>query len=411
MSIQKQASLSGLAFVGNNSKTQNPQWHKLQWPELGFHENPLWHKLQWPELGFHGFACVVAHHPDDKSNEIVVVLGGKCSDGIFKMLDSVRYLNVGESNPQWKEAPRMNRGRAEHASAVCNGSIYVIGGTYDGLIKSSGIEKITITDLLETTMNTNEEKKCWTTLKCRLSDTTSGCAAAVVRNRFIVVAGGTNFIRVSSTVNIIDTVVHDQHVVTCGPRLADTIDNFGMAVIGRRVYAVGSGYCLKAGRHRDTMQSWEFDEDQSGVADFHREPLWKVHHNIFPNHFYRHPHFHAVTTVGSCLVVAGGGDCPVKVIDTKRHKMWSLPSFPCPRSECHLLTLSTGVVSVRTGYKEETVFEALSLMDRNTAVFAGLMSLPRITGLKSLHKIPIRKPKRIPKRKPKRKHWTRRKKH
>ena len=395
MSIQERASLSGLAFVGNNSKTQNPEWHKLQWPELRLHR----------------FACVVVHHPDDKSNEIVVVLGGKCSDGILKMLDSVRYLNAGESNPQWKEAPRMNRGRADHTCAVCNGSIYAIGGVHDLFRASDGIEKITLTDLLETTMNANEKKQCWTTLKCRLSEPRRECASAVVRNRFIVVVGGFNSIFQGSTVNIIDTAVHDQHVVSCGPSLADTIDNFGMAVVGRRVYAVGSGYCLGEGRHLDTIQSCEFDEDQSGVADFHRKPLWKVHNNIFPHHLHRHPHFHAVTAVGSCLVVAGGGDCPVKVIDTKRRKMWSLPSFPCPRHQCDLLTLSTGVVSVRTGYEQGTVFEALSLMDRNTAVFAGLMSLPRITGLKSLHKIPIRKPKRIPKRKPKRKHWTRRKKH
>ena len=190
--FQQQALMSGLTFCTNQSSTQ------------GEEEEPNWQAAPWPEMPFEldeGHASVVIDHPDKNQGLILVVLGGysyqnpsaQFRDNRFISNNAVLLLNV-EHDPTtmaWREAPQMNKDRRYFAAVVCHGALYSIGGHYSEHIDSvtDTIERIDIGDLLSSSCSNNETKK-WTTLECRLSSPKEGCAAAVVHDRFIVVAGG-----------------------------------------------------------------------------------------------------------------------------------------------------------------------------------------------------------------------------
>ena len=204
-------------------------------------EAPEWNFEDWPSLegGWRYFhTSVVLNHPPDTNNDnnnkeqTVVVLGGsRTGQG---QLDSVLLLNLAESNKQWREGPPMNKSREGHASVVCNGAVYVMGGYNQGPLDS--IERIDVNDVLQSSSTSSSTRASnWTTLACRLSEERWGCGAVAVYNRYIVVMGGNNY-RYLSSVDIVDT---NNHIVTAGPSMNVPRLFCASAVIGHRIFVVG----------------------------------------------------------------------------------------------------------------------------------------------------------------------------
>ena len=129
-------------------------------------------------------------------------------------------LNLAEPNKRWRHGTYMNKGRYGHAAVVCNGGVYVIGGT-DGSSTFDCIERMDVNGL-QRQSSLLRRKLYWTTLDCRLSTGREGFCAAAVHNRYIVIMGGLRVgqrhlqMRGRRSVEILDT---RNHTVTVGPRI------------------------------------------------------------------------------------------------------------------------------------------------------------------------------------------------
>ena len=186
-----------------------------------FNETPEWNYDDWPPLegGWrYRHATVVLDHPDKKDDnnkaQTVVVLGGWQQDKGY--VNSILALDLADPNMLWREGPPMNRNRAGHAAVVCNGSMYVMGGSNAGS-SFDCIERIDANDILQSSLTISSTRKSsWTTLTCRLSTGRCGCCAVAVHNRYIVVMGGYFSGRNLSSVDIIDT---STHAVIAGPSM------------------------------------------------------------------------------------------------------------------------------------------------------------------------------------------------
>ena len=126
----------------------------------------------------------------------------------------------------------MNRRRSHHAAVVCNGGIYVMGGSNTASLDCMDcMERIDSNDL-------SVHDSHWTTLNCRLSTQRFGCCAVAVHNRYIVVIGGFNS-RYLSSVDIIDT---SNHIVTAGPSMTVPRQYCASAVKQRFVHHCRGGW-------------------------------------------------------------------------------------------------------------------------------------------------------------------------
>ena len=160
------ATLSGLVYT-NVTNNEELQWNDQEIPPL----------LGAPRY-FH--SSVVLENPLFEEDQTIVVLGGLTE--AESATDIVILLNVGKGTKEWREGPKMNEKIQSYAVVVCNGWVFAIGGrTGDSWLNT--IEYIRVADLLEST------RKRWKTLDARLSSSRDELAAAVVRNRYIVVAG------------------------------------------------------------------------------------------------------------------------------------------------------------------------------------------------------------------------------
>ena len=332
-SIQEQALRSGLAFLGCDNDDDVPQWSTTEWP-------PMLDGWRF------GHASVVVDH--DKDQQTVVVTGGY-KPGERRETNSVLLLAVGANEKKWKEGPRLTFNRMNHTCVVCNGSVYIIGGETGGKSQTA-IEKIDVMDL---TRNTSRQQ--WTNAKYSLIDPErEGCAATVVNNRYIVVAGGKGYVydsckrSVLSSVEIIDTINESPYAVIYGPSMKIPRQSFGMEVIGPRVYVIG-GF-----DERDVLDSVEYLEfsetpsDHSGSARsvFQASFQWKMQHKLALS-FSRSKH--SVTRLGHCLIVGGGEgimgrSMPVEVLNTEGDTVWNLPVLSANRFYCSLVATANGIV-------------------------------------------------------------------
>ena len=367
MKIQQQALLSGLTFAECKDKTSTPQWQSSDFPPL---------RGGWPRF----YASVVVKDPGNDQEEIVVILGGT-EWRIPNGLNSVHLLMIGKEDKEWHEGPVMNEVRQDPAAVVCNGSVYAIGG-WNGSSALDTMERISITDLIRPS-STSNSTTAWTTLDCRLSAERERCAAVVVHERFIVVAGGWNFDHAVSSVDIVDTASNSQCSVSVGPSLREGRMRFGMAVIGQRIYVVG-GYqhCLR----RSAVEYLEFDDrlndtSTSEPSVFQTAMSWQTHKGLFLD-ITRCDH--AVVKVRSCLVIVGGWcqggvyGWSVEVVDTQRTMIWKLPYIQrgttCPFK---ILALSDGILVIG-GNKKKAFSEKLSLVDKNSGVFTRMLEMGRV---------------------------------
>ena len=281
--------------------------------------------------------------------------------------NSVLLLNVNETDKKWREGPRLNEKRDKFASVVCNGTLFVIGGCGDNDDDLDTVESIQVGDLLHAP-GANSTTSRWKTLDCRLSTKRSGCAAAAVQDRFIVVVGGydDNANLSLSSVDIIDTASKSRCAVVSGPSLNIGRWCFGMAVIGQRIYVVGG----ELSREKLPVEYMEF-EDCSNHADvtvtsvFPSTKSWKIQEELALD---TDRCQHCVVKMGSCLVVAGGlnrddeGLSSVEVMDTEQRVMWKLPSMTTERNHGSMVVISNGILAI-SSYEEDTC-EYLALTEK-----------------------------------------------
>ena len=369
------AQFSRLAFTDCSDIQEEPAWRPSEWPPL-----PGGWRLQ--------HTSVVVDHPDKDQGQIVIVLGGYHGHG--SDLNSVLLLNVDDHKKGWREArARLNEARSLCAVVVCNGALYAIGGEYDETQDSSlsTIERIYITDLVYSSFASNTNNYQWTTLECRLSDNRGGCAAAVVQDRFIVVAGG-EYRDVLSSVDIIDTCSQSQCSVISGPPMNVARTCFGMAVVGSRIYVVG-GRGVYDDRAEDDpyyknlgsveyldCDDWLTEGPPISTSMSPSTKSWNIHNDLVLGT----PRYnHGMVRVGSCLVVVGGGNSEsafhfskepllsAEVLDTQRNFVWELPEMKQGKQDTSVVAVSTGIVTIGV--------EALSLVDKHSLCFLRLMAL------------------------------------
>ena len=341
--MQKQVELSKLVFL-DTDKDEEPQWKSDSLPPL--------------LGGWRCFHASVVVKDKQTDQQIVVVIGGEKSS---RQTNSVLLMNVEKDKKQWKEAPNLNQKRSGHAAVVCNGFVYVFGG-HSGSSRLDSIERIDVDDLLETTCTTNNKKQ-WTTLNCCLSTARNGCAAAVVHDRFIVVAGGYNGSDDLSSIDIIDTASQNQPIVIAGPSMKVARHSCAMAVVDRRIFVVGG----ENGSPLNSVEYLEFDaaskeNNEPAGFTFPSSTEWMIHKNLVLSvQRFRH----AIVTVGSCLIVAGGLSQKnlksVEVLDTERNVVFNLPDMTTARNGPSMVSMPDGIVVIG-GHKLDSN-EMLPLID------------------------------------------------
>ena len=351
--LQEQAWQSGLVLLD-----ETPEWNYNDWPPL---------VGGWREV----HATVVLDHPDEDDNnnkkQTVVVLGG-CQQG-QGIVNSVLVLNLSESKKQWREGPPMNKRRCQHAAVVCNGGVYVMGGYSRGTLDC--IERIDVNDLLHSSLTTSSTHEInWTSLNCRLSTKRSGCCAAAVQNRYMVVVGGYGDGPTLSSVDVIDT---RNHTVTAGPCLNVPRAWCASVVVGRRIFIVGGwdehGY-LDSVEYLDYATPFDNDEIKkvTGSTFISFSSAWTTHSDLV---FSNAPRSCAMVAVGSCLVVVGGLDNPtVEVLDTHRNRVWNFPLLGNGRYDCSMVTAANQVAVI--GGRFDPTCATLPLLDKNSWCFRQL---------------------------------------
>ena len=329
--VKDEATLSGLVFT-NVTEDEEPQWNDHEIPPLlgGWRDN---------------HASVVVENPENEEDQAIVVLGGYIA--VNPTTDSVILLNVGKGIKEWREGPPLNEKRHGHAAVVCNGWVFAIGGNNSRYLDT--IEYIRVADLLE--MSVDSQRNNWMTLDGRLSSKRSGLRAAVVRNRYIVIAGGKSPGDSLSTVELIDTEAEGEPALTSGPSLNNGRWKHGIAVSGNRVYVVG-GYSAA-----NTTSSMEFLEFSMEYFEFSTNEIegdvtfsssWTVDQTPA---FVEPRRNHAILGLGSSLLVAGGSDNSgslksVRVLDKKASVAWNLPDTATTRYECTMVGTSNGIVVI-----------------------------------------------------------------
>ena len=123
-----------------------------------------------------------------------------------------------------------------------------------------------------------------------------------------------------------------------------------MAVIGRRIYAIGGS---DVSNNLDPVEYLEFNETPSegrGTARsfFQSSVKWKIDHGLALS-FARTGH--CVVKVEQCLIVIGGrgrqgAAVSVEVLNTKGNTVWNLPTTSTQRTDSGLVATTDGVVVI-----------------------------------------------------------------
>ena len=370
MTMQEQIELSGLEIMSSLSSSSSSQ---LQWNSTN----------QWSPLlgGGRSFQACVTIGSDSGENgaggQTIVVIGGQMQSGEYT--NSVIVWDP--STKRWRNGPNLNDRRRSLVAVVCRDKVYAIGGSggdnnYHVYTTLDTIENIQVSSLLETVETstmTRQNNSQWTRLQCRLLSPRRECAAVVVQNRYVVILGGDTVMGQDlSSVDIMDTAPphnnndNGEPMIVAGPSMNSTRCAFGAAVVDNRIFVVAG---------------WINEMQSTSVESllFQRQPQDKdkdhTHSNsnvswTFPNSSWRmEPHLslsspraaHAVSKVGSCLVVAGGWPNSVEVLDIQRGMVWSLPNLNIPqRYGCSMVTLSDCLL-VLGGNDLEDCVESLAL--------------------------------------------------
>ena len=330
-----------------------------------------------------------SNHEQAQPQTFVVVLGGtKQSEGCSS---SVLVLPVPTTPPpqrplHWRLGPSLATRRAGHAAVVCRNHVYVVGGE-SGFARMASLECIAIADLVSdddqraappprrrrrrrrgrpnstvvpvaqhedddddsslsssssssTLTTSSTARPGWTTLSCALTTKRLGCAAAAVLDRYLVVAGGIDQLYLSS-VELVDT---HTNTIYPGPALQYARCSSGMAVVNDCLYmvgGVGDGFLA-------SVESLQLNTNphSTSISSIFGNP-WRLQVGWtlpIPRNE------HAVTRLGSCIIVAGGFEkrespsSTVIVLDTQRRVVWELPSLSLPRFRSSVVAVAGQLV-------------------------------------------------------------------
>ena len=382
LAVLQQAAASGLVVGHGDTDSAVVTWNRTDWPPLlgGWRR---WHT-----------SVVVHHSPSEQAPQtFVVVLGGtKQSEGCSS---SVLVLPVPTTTPpqrpqHWRLGPSLATRRAGHAAVVCRNHVYVVGGE-SGFARMASLECIAIADLVSdetqaappprrrrrrrgrpnstvvpvaqheddddsdsslssssssSTLTTSSTlRPGWTTLSCALTTKRLGCAAAAVLDRYLVVAGGIDQLYLSS-VELVDT---HTHTIYPGPALQYARCSSGMAVVDDCLYmvgGVGNGFLASVESLQLNTTNPHNSNNSTTISSIFSNP-WRLQVGWtlpIPRNE------HAVTRLGSCIIVAGGFEkrespsSTVVVLDTQRRVVWELPSLSMPRFRSSLVAVAGQLV-------------------------------------------------------------------
>ena len=364
MEIHKQAFKSGLVFADDKDQ-KKPKLRPNGWP---------------PYLGKRGFfngSVLVVRRP--AGEEIVVLLGG-CDIPNYVPCNSVVCFNV--QNQKWQEGPCMHENRYSPASVFCNNAIYVIGGD-NGSSPLDTIERIEVEDLVHSSSASINDTIGWKKLDFRLITPRFDCTAAVVHGRFIVVAGGRrSFSPMSnlSLVEIIDTASGNPCSIISGPSLQESRCCFGMGVVGARIYVVG-GIFKSSVEYLDLHDLFNDSSPNAATSVVSSTTRsWTIHKKLRLNSV---ADILALVQVGSCLIATTGykyrSQRTVQVLDTVNNMVWELPNALERKFCCNMVALSNGIAVMTEDGSARDTFQTLSLVDKNSWLFAGLLSIGKVS--------------------------------
>ena len=363
MTMQEQIELSGLEIMSSlSSSSSSSSSSQLQWNSTN-----QWSPLLGGGRTFQACVTIVSGNENDAGGQTIVVIGGEMQRGEYT--NSVFVWDP--STMAWRNGPSLNDRRSDLVAVVCRDKVYAIGGfvddnNYHGYTTLDTIDSIQVSSLLEATETlrmTRQNNSQWTRLECRLSSPRRQCAAVAVQNRYIVILGGVNGMRQDlSSVDIMDTAPphnnnnnsNGEPMIVAGPSMYSTRSYFGAAVVDNRIFVVAGSV---NDRPSTLVESLMFQQQPQDKDKDHTNSNRNVT-CTFPNSSWRkEPHLrlpipqisHAVSKVGSCLVVAGGScnnhgswaHTSVEVLDVQRGIVWSLPNLTIPRPYgCSMVTLS-----------------------------------------------------------------------
>ena len=365
MTMQEQIELSGLEIVSSlsssSSSSSSSPSSQLQWNSTN-----QWSPLLGGGREFQACVTIESGKENGAGGQTIVVIGG--------LMQSDSYTNSvivwDPSTKRWRNGPSLNDKRIDLAAVVCRDKVYAIGGlggnnNYNSYTFLDTIESIHVSSLvetMETSTMTRQKNNQWTRLQCCLSSPRSQCAAVVVHNRYIVILGGDAGMRQDlSSVDIMDTAPphnnndNGEPMIVAGPSMNSTRSSFGAAVVDNRIFVV-SGW-VNSGQST-SVESLLFQQHPQDKDKDHTNSNSNVTCTFLNSSWRMEPHLslssprdsHAVSKVGSCLVVAGGyckndggwtNLVEVEVLDVQRTIVWSLPNLTIQRPNgCSMVTLS-----------------------------------------------------------------------
>ena len=236
----------------------------------------------------------------------------------------------------------------------------------------------------------SSSKTLWTKLNCKLTEPREACAAVSLFDRYIVVLGGrsssskgtdnSNHL-ILCTVDIVDTVFE---TVYPGPRLDEPRWRFGAAVLHSSIHVVGGSNGRQKLSSVQTLQCYDPHHSNTTGATrtsgslsdllFGSSPQWTTRPELALNRRGEGGRSgHAVTRLGSCLVVVGGQTGggtnnntqstsvenavsrgsphpktvkTVDVLDPQRGGQWQATPLPRARYDCTVVALAHRLVVV-----------------------------------------------------------------
>ena len=382
MTMQEQIELSGLEIMSSLSSSSSSS--QLQWNSTN-----QWSPLLGGGREFQACVTIESGNENGAGGQTIVVIGGLMQSGDFGGEYTNSVIVWDPSTKRWRNGPSLNDKRRSLVAVVCRDKVYAIGG-YGGdndddttLDTIESIQVSSLMETMETSTTTRQNNSQWTMLQCRLSSPRENCATVVVHNRYIVILGGVNGMgHHLSSVDIMDTAPphnnnnnsNGEPTIVAGPSMNSTQSSFGAAVMDNRIFVV-AGWVN--GRWSTSVESLLFQQQPQNKDKDHTNSNSNAS-CMFPNSSWRmEPHLslcgprvsHAVSKVGSCLVVAGGS-CnnhgswtytSVEVLDVQRGIVWSLPNLTISREYgCSMVTLSDCLLVLGGDDSEDSV-ESLPL--------------------------------------------------
>ena len=173
--------------------------------------------------------------------------------------------------------------------------------------------------------------------------------------------GGRYWRQTLASVDILDTT---NHTLISGPSMTAPRAWCASAVIGHRIFVVG-------GRNDDNvLDSVEYlddamDETLAPAISF--SSAWTIHSDLVLSD---HRDSCAVVAVGSCLVVTGGFESSVEVLDTHHNRMWNLTPFGYRLDRYSMVTVANQIATI--GGSLNPTCATLPLLDKHTWCFRRL---------------------------------------